>query len=347
MYKRSIVLYVIFTINCQIMSAQVSDSYNYVIKTVPTTKIENANQSNIENSIQTIAYFDGLGRPIQTVQRGITPSQHDLVTLTEYDGAGREWKQWLPKSNAGNGAFVETNTFKGISQTEYGSDTRPYSEAIIEASPLNRVLGNKGPGQAWANNPTTIAYEANSTTDAVAYFYVNANNNLTRGANYAQATLYKTVSKDEDGKAVEEYKDKLGQVVLKRSKNGNENIDTYFVYNDLGQLAYVLPPLAADGLKSFAINNPIADSHDRLKMYGYLYKYDERGNCKEKRLPGCESIYMVYDRADRLVLSQDGNQREKTTKEWTVTKYDVFGRVIFTGITKALSSAVHNNLITS
>ena len=41
---------------------------------------------------------------------------------------------------------------------------------------------------------------------------------------------------------------------------------------------------------------------------------------------------MVYDKADRLILSQDGNQRAKiSTSQWTVTKYDVFGRVLYTG----------------
>ena len=39
---------------------------------------------------------------------------------------------------------------------------------------------------------------------------------------------------------------------------------------------------------------------------------------------------MVYDRADRLVLSQDGNQRAK--KQWLVTKYDIFGRIAYTGM---------------
>jgi len=37
-----------------------------------------------------VQYFDGLGRPIQTVQRGITPTKQDIATLTEYDGSGRE-----------------------------------------------------------------------------------------------------------------------------------------------------------------------------------------------------------------------------------------------------------------
>jgi len=92
---------------------------------------------------------------------------------------------------------------------------------------------------AWATKPTSIAYEVNTLTDAVAYFYVNASNNLVRNANnYAQGSLYKTVSKDEDDKTVEEYKDKLGQVVLKRNKDDGDNIDTYFVYNNLVGLCH-------------------------------------------------------------------------------------------------------------
>jgi len=317
---------------------------NYILTITPTVATSDVSGLGVNESLQTIAYFDGLGRPIQTVQRGITPTKQDLATLTEYDGAGREQFQWLPKSHNGSGAFVEPTAFKGITQTEYGGDSRPYNEAIIEPSPLNRVLGNKGPGAAWENKPTTIVYDANSATDAVAYYSVNATNNLVRGNNYTAGSLYKTVSKDEDNKGVTEFKDKLGQVVMKRN---DTDVDTYFVYNDLGQLSYVIPPLLADDFKILAENTVITDDNVNLKKYGYLYKYDEGGNCKEKRLPGCEPIYMVYDKADRLVLSQDGNQRIKPTKEWTVTKYDVLGRVIFTGVTTLLANSTHTDLMTS
>ena len=46
-------------------------------------------------------------------------------------------------------------------------------------------------------------------------------------------------------------------------------------------------------------------------------------------LPGCDSISMRYDRADRLVFSQDGNRRAKG--EWSFFFYDVFGRPAVTG----------------
>ena len=52
----------------------------------------------------------------------------------------------------------------------------------------------------------------------------------------------------------------------------------------------------------------------------------------EKKLPGVESVYMVYNNRDQLVLTQDGNQRDDN--EWSFTKYDVFNRPILTGIYK-------------
>jgi hypothetical protein len=47
-------------------------------------------------------------------------------------------------------------------------------------------------------------------------------------------------------------------------------------------------------------------------------------------LPGCDWIYMAYDKADRLVMSQDGNQRAKS--QWTVNKYDLFNRLLYSGL---------------
>jgi len=145
--------------------------------------------------------------------------------------------------------------------------------------------------------------------------------------------LYKTITTDEDKKSVTEYKDKLGHVVMKQS---SMDAQTYYVYNDFGQLCYVLPPGFMDGIGSIS---SFDDTNVLLKQFGYVYRYDERGNCNYKRLPGCDPIYMVYDKADRLILSQDGNQYAKTHKEWTVTKYDILGRVIFTGLTNSITGS--------
>ena len=48
--------------------------------------------------IETVQYYDGLGRPFMKVQKGITPNHSNLVTLQEYDDFGREARSWLPQA---------------------------------------------------------------------------------------------------------------------------------------------------------------------------------------------------------------------------------------------------------
>ncbi|HEY0769800.1 MAG TPA: hypothetical protein VGD31_05655, partial [Sphingobacteriaceae bacterium] len=48
-----------------------------------------------------------------------------------------------------------------------------------------------------------------------------------------------------------------------------------------------------------------------------------------KQVPGADSVRMVYDQRDRLVFTQDGNQR--VSNKWSFTKYDFLNRPIITG----------------
>jgi RHS repeat-associated protein len=284
----------------------------------------------------TIQYFDGLGRPSQTVQMGITPEGADLVLLTQYDDVGREWKNWLPTPIEGNfGQYVNESSFTSNASSKH-NDNNPYAENRYESSPLNRVKEQFGAGANWHTNNKRVVTNYSTNDSNIVYFHINESENLARNGNYYPATLYKTTVSDEDGKPVSEYKDKLGRIVL---KEGALNTRTYYVYNDLGQLSYVIPPIAADSLPN--TTGPIYDNNGVLKRYAYLYKYDERGNQTYKRFPGCEPIRMVYDKANRLILSQDGNQKLK--QQWLVNKYDVLGRLLYTGIIE--DSTPHEDLI--
>jgi len=134
--------------------------------------------------------------------------------------------------------------------------------------------------------------------------------------------LYKNTVTDEDGNKTIEFKNGQGQTILVRKMLDDvTKADTYYVYNDYNQLAYVIPPLAvtANTVDETTLNNLC-----------YQYKYDERNRLVEKKLPGKGWEYMVYDKADRLVGTQDANLR--LTSTWLVTKYDRFGRVIYTGL---------------
>ena len=155
-----------------------STDQNYILTIIPTVATADVSNLSTDQSLQTIQYFDGLGRPIQTVQRNITPQKKDIVSSIQYDGVGREYMEWLPTPMADNqGAFVNLNEIGNIARNVY-ADSRPFNETIFENSPLNRVTGQKGSGAAWNTHPTNISYQTNSTE--VANFIVNNNNQLER-----------------------------------------------------------------------------------------------------------------------------------------------------------------------
>ncbi len=111
--------------------------------------------------LETIQYFDGLGRPSEMVQKGITPGKADLVTLQEYDAYGRESHTWLPTPVTGNnGAYKDPTALKTLSKaTAAYNDTKPYSLPVYESSPLNRIQEQYGPGADWQDKGKAVKTE--------------------------------------------------------------------------------------------------------------------------------------------------------------------------------------------
>ncbi|MEP0114003.1 MAG: hypothetical protein ABJE72_07655, partial [Reichenbachiella sp.] len=67
-----------------------------------------------------------------------------------------------------------------------------------------------------------------------------------------------------------------------------------------------------------------------MEDFAFQYRYDERQRMVMKQVPGADSVEMIYDKRDRLVLTRDGNQR--AGGEWSFTKYDQLNRPVLTGI---------------
>ena len=118
------------------------------------------------------------------------------------------------------------------------------------------------------------------------------------------------------------FTDKEGRVVLSRALNVQETLDTYYVYNDLGSLCFVLPPLATSNLT--------ASAQAVLDKYAYQYRYDYRQRCTGKKLPGCAWVDMVYDHNNRLVFSRDGEQQKRGECSFRLT--DLLGREVLSGV---------------
>lgn len=309
-----------------------------------------------ENSdvIEGITYFDGLGRPMQNIAVKGSPGIQDIVTHIGYDDFGRQHKEYLPYMSSA-GAIGSYRTSGDVSTKSYyvsnyladinSTSPNPFSEKQFEASPLNRILKQAAPGSAWALNSgheMKMDYQANAASE-VKLFTANTTWNTSLGvfditlgnasgtSFYAPGELYKTVTKNENWSSgnentIEEFKDKEGRVILKKTYgvslvNGtavSTSHETYYIYDIYGNLTYVLPP-KADGSITASV----------LSDFCYQYKYDNLKRLVEKKLPGKEWEYTVYDKLDRPVLTQDANLR--VNNKWVFTKYDAFGRTAYTG----------------
>ncbi|MCY0968857.1 DUF6443 domain-containing protein [Chryseobacterium wangxinyae] len=306
--------------------AQLTNTENYVYS---KTYLD-YNGTTATKTAETVQYFDGLGRPKQVVNVKASPLGKDVVTHLEYDGFGRQVKDFLPVPQSGtmNGAIVPNPLANATQLILYGSE-KIYTEKILENSPLDRIFEQKQVGNAWNNKPVKFEYDANSVADAVKKYttittWVNGATNSVPDqiANYGANQLYKNTVIDEDLNKTIEFKNGEGQTLLVRKMlDATNSVDTYYVYNEYNQLAFVIPPLA---VSANSVNSTTLDN------LCYQYRYDGSNRLVEKKLPGKGWEYMVYDKADRLIATQDANLRQTST--WFVTKYDSFGRVIYTGL---------------
>ena len=156
---------------------------------------------------------------------------------------------------------------------------------------------------------------------------------LTYRQDYATGTLDCTQTANEDGHISLEFKDRAtDRILLSRVMDGEVMLDTYYVYDNYGNLRMVLPPEASDLLTSTTTPVSWIETVAAIQKYAYLYKYDGRNRCIYKKLPGCDPVYTVYDSADRPIFVQDGMQRSKG--EWSFSIPDVFGRIVLTGTCK-------------
>jgi RHS repeat-associated protein len=360
--KKTIGLYFFVTICFALSFSLVSQAQtrNYVRTWDAIKPQTDANALTTSTGVQearmTTQYLDGLGRPEQTVVKGgaydIWSGQAatDIVSISEYDQYGREAKKYLPYVSSSSDGLYKSNA--GTDQQSFNQgwfssqgESSFYSLTGFESSPLNRMIKQMAPGVNWvgANRGVGTEYLVNTPDDAVRMWTVTDMagdfGSYTSSITYPTGELFKTITTDEDNKKVVEYKDKQGQVILKKIQvdnvPGNAHVGwlcTYYIYDNLNRLRAVLQPKAVEALDpasslsqglNWSLNSSI------LNELTFRYEYDGKGRITMKKVPGAGAIYMVYDKRDRLVLTQDANLRPQN--KWLFTKYDQLNRPIMTG----------------
>ena len=319
--KKLILTILLLTTTIVVCDAQsVTSSMNSIVTTTPTIKVGSASQATTSNSIVQVDYFDGLGRHVQTVLVHGSSSDTDLATRQVYDKYGQVTENWLPVPASRNyGAYV--SSFDSKSKSAYSNDSRAYTKTEYEPSPLARPVAVYSPGTEMASHPATIKYATNKENEVIKY--AMSGERIVKNGTYAAGTLFVQIDADQDGCTTKTYTDKLGNTILERRLNGSETYDTYYVYSNFDSntkkynhtnLCAVLPPGCNESNYTDA---------------AYIYRYDERRRCIYKKIPGADPVTYVYDNADRLTYSQDGEQRKRG--KYTYYVYDQFCRVTSQG----------------
>lgn len=285
-----------------------SKKQNYIKETVHL----DTNGASIEN----VSYYNGLGNLSEIVSTASGTSDN-VYTFKTYDSKGRESKNFYPTPIGSGLDFKDYYSFVSASSNYYNDEYAFKQNYYDDADHIVRedVAGNNWHAHSAHNE---FSYETNTLSDKVIRYDADP----IAKSYYPEGCLEKESAKDADGNEVVIFKDLDGNTILERRNQG----DTYYVYDKLGQLRYILSPQYQE--------------KEDLAAYAYQYDYDECGNLVRKTLPGSQYTQYWYDKEGLLAYEQDALLRDKGLYRFYL--YDRYGRVVLVGTTTSCNTNIKN-----
>ena len=277
--------------------------------------------------IRDVAYFDGLGRTVQTIAVGAsTPTSsspslpRDLVTPVAPDFLDHEDAMaYLPYPAGTTVSNAGTYRSGAVSaqQTYYGSSARAYTENTYELSSRNRVVSSTLPG---FTDETTVATRGSEANLVLKLTYNGSVNTISANGYYAASQFTVTTTTGPDGSVTAIYTDEFGTPVLERVKiDASTWADTYYIKDVLGRVLCVVPPVESAAISSSTSAYSAANC--------YTYKYDGRDRVTERQLPGCTKEFIEYYQQSDLPYTRKRIAAGSTSvQELYATAYDSFFR---------------------
>lgn len=294
------------------------------------------------SSRETVHYYDGLGRQVQTVRVGHTPKGNSLVESRQYDKSGSISQRWLPVPCDTGADAVSNQCVANYAETFY-SDAAPFTRYQYETSPLHRQIQTTGAGIRWhrLHRCVSAQYLVNDTgQDSLNCLLLEVSDTRMLADTfltvryvgpYPSGCLRVERVSDEDQGVTLTFRTRSGLKVLERRMLSRKHWqDIYYVYDVADNLTAVLPTPCLATLST--PGQRISSAFGPLQQYGYFYLYDRSNRMRGKKLPGCAWTLFVHDTSGTAVFSQDGVLRSRG--QWTFAVSDAFGRICMTGIGK-------------
>ncbi|WP_232831865.1 DUF6443 domain-containing protein, partial [Taibaiella helva] len=337
------------------INVNTSGLFNYQRSFVPKVPIADPAQlttSSAPADVQvSTQYLDGFARNMQIVTHNFTPGK-SLVSPA--DSRFRVTPVgYLPYSAAGfgfrAGAFTEQQNYYNNLYPGEGSTAYSYTENTSTASKRTETSYAPGKSQVGQLRGTEKQRITNGAGE-VRRWSLDANGFPVSSGYYSAGRLFGELTRipGETSNSIVPYsktfKDREGRVVLQQATDtigvintapytlGGILNKTYYIYDAMGKLRYILPPAVAD-----AAHNNGSISQTVLDQFCFQYRYDEKGRKVEQKVPGKGWEYFVYDKRDRLVFYQDSNLRS-AGGWWSFTLYDALDRPIVTGKGQAIGT---------
>jgi Domain of unknown function (DUF6443) len=314
--------------------------YNRIITRIPRIATTTPLTLTHTDCVISVVYMDGAGRVVENLGYRASPNEKDMVSgITEYDKFNRPKKQWLSVEKSlltsgavtslSDGSLLDTAIAKSIARTFY-QDQKPYSEVFeYEQALTSRVFKSYGVGKVWQDSSKYVKMDYLTGTGIKKLFVSNTSDLMSIGT-YTTYQLSKSITTDERGSIVIEYKDKSGNVVQRdvQVDNTSTYLSTLFAFDPAGRLRFIFPPKAVNALGSSTTLN--VESWGEFNENVYATHYDGRGRVFESHKPGIGWSRAVHSRLNQTCLSQDDDELAKNNT-WSYIQADGLGRTVRTG----------------
>lgn len=297
------------------------------------------------------AYLDGMGRSIQMVNVKASPGAKDVVSLNVYDQFGRETAFHLPyiaaTTTQNTGAFrTDANTEQPafLKQLMGADKDYFYSRLLQEDASLSRWTVGQQFGKNFTGKNIGSREETrfNTENDKVRIWEIGDDPAALPSSPgfYSPGMLAVTETTTEEGETSLAYTNRGGDIVCIRvlpalTTGEGEGLTTYFVYNELRQNRFEIPPLAVKYCLQKNVWN--LNQHDESRAVAkdlcYRSVYNEKGLLIRSQKPGAqyEEEY-IYDSRGRLVFIRNAQLRSRNLGEWIVFFYDELDRPVITAL---------------